>query len=138
MISLLLAQGAAVLSGEPGYDHIAEVAVVANFLAEAEGDDIDLSAIEFINRSSRTQNSTSDFLEYARGCSIDEISVISSSDRSLPISVLWDCGRFVEVEGKRGWEERVASFWVREGRVIRIAFGESAPINIQPQVPHTD
>ncbi len=138
MISLLLAQGATVLSGEPGYDHIAEVAVIANFLAEAENDDIDLSAIELINRSSRAQNSASHFLEYARECSIDEISVISSSDRSLPISVLWDCGRFVEAEGKRGWEERVASFWVREGRVMRIAFGESEPITVQPQAPRTD
>lgn len=132
MIFYLLAQSAKVLSGEPGYDHIEEVAAVANFLAEAESGELDLTEVELVNRSDPARHTWVSLMDYVRECSIEEISAIASTDRSLPLSVQWDCGRYIEIEGKPKWEERHASFWVEQGRVTKIAFGEAETLVIPP------
>lgn len=134
MFFYLLAQSAKVLAGEPGYDHIKEVAAVANFLAEAESGEIDVTEVELINRADPVQNTWRSLLDYVRECPIEEISAIPSTDRSLPLNVKWDCGRYIEIEGKPKWEERHASFWVRRGRVTKIAFGEGEPVIIPPVI----
>lgn len=134
MFLYLLAQSAKVLSGEPGYDHIEEVAAVANFLAEAESGELDLTEVELVNRSDPARNTWVSLMDYVRECSIEEISAIASTDRSLPLSVQWDCGRYIEIEGKPKWEERHASFWVEQGRVTKIAFGEGDALVIPPAI----
>ncbi len=130
MLAYLLTQSARVLAGEPGHDHIEEVAIVANFLAKAESGKVDITDVEIVNRANSTENTTLDLLDYVRECSIKEISAVSSSDRSLPLSVHWDCGRYIEVNGKPKWEDRRASFWVKQGRIMKIAFGEGEPLVI--------
>lgn len=133
MFIYLLAKGAQVLAGQPGYDHIEEVVVVANFLAQAETGEIDLTDVELVNRANPAESSGTDLVDYVRECSIEEISAIASTGRSLPLSVQWDCGRYIEIDGKPTWEERRASFWVKRGRVTKIAFGQGKPVVIPPE-----
>ena len=132
MLLYLLALSAAPHAVDPGYDHINEVAVVAAFLAEAEKSEVNLAQVEIVNRISSSENSAPHLFAYIRECSIDEISVISTSERRLPVGVKWNCGRFIRSDGKLKLEERTASFWEEEGKIVKIAFGEGPPLVIRP------
>jgi hypothetical protein len=134
----LIAQAVRVLAGEPGFDHIQDVAAVATFLADAEKSDVEFDNVEIVNRDDPQANTAEAFLAYARDCSIKEISAVASADRRLPIGVTWDCGRLIEVDGGRRFEERTAGFWVREGEVSKITFGNPITIRIPPAQEVTD
>lgn len=131
MIALLLAQSARILAGEPGFDHIEDIAVVAQFLADSEQGDVALNDVEIVNRDGGNANTLNDFVLYARDCSIEEISAIASASRRLPVGVTWDCGRLVEQDGERFFEERKASFWITDGTITKIAFGNPVVIRIE-------
>lgn len=132
MIFYWLAEVTRVIAGDvsTGTDHIKQVAVVAGFLAEAENTDVDLEEVEIVNRDRAEANAMSDFYGYARECKIKEISAIPYASQPLPISVLWDCTRFIEVDGDRRWEERNASFWVQGDSITKIAFGRPKVISL--------
>lgn len=55
----------------------------------------------------------------------------SRAMQRLPISVEWDCGRFVVKDGRPTWEERFASFRVDNGRVVEATFGKLPGVKIR-------
>ena len=117
-------QVARILSGEPsqGMNQLEQVAVVAQFLARPEETKIS-PKVEIRNWNDRTKNTMLDFKAYGSECAFDEISAYPRATKPYPISIRWDCGRYVSINGKAEWEERSASICVVDAAITKIYFG---------------
>lgn len=109
---------------EPGLDQIDHVRAVAEFLAEVETSDIELNGVRLENRDDASQNNAASLFEYVRACSIEKIETFAPTDSNMPLSVYWNCGRMVMKGNKPKSDIRQANFWVEDGKVVRIKFGD--------------
>ena len=130
-IWLAAAVGQAVVSRQR-VDHTEDVAVVATFLTNVRSGTTRGDGIEVKSWVKSIPSSFASFAAYANECQLERINAVPSATRKLPIGVEWDCGRYLKVADAAVWEERVASFWIAEGRVVRVSFGNPPPVIIPP------
>ena len=121
---------------EPGLDQIEHVRALAEFLADAEGEDIDIDGIRLENRDDASQSNAASLFEYVRERSIENIETRAPTDRNMPVSVRWNCGRLTMKDGKADWDVRRASFWVEDGKVVRVKFGELPSVVMPASLPN--
>ena len=115
---------------ETRYDHTQDIAAVAQLLADVRNGAASDDSISVTNRDEPTNSSFAAFVSYANTCQIEKIYAIPSASQPLPINVIWDCNEFEKVDGKLVWIENSAGFWVVDGRVTRIVFGQTPTINL--------
>lgn len=132
-MSLLLAAAVAqVALARPRFDHTDDVAVVARFLADVRVGKSRGDGIEVKNWLRPGADNFNSFVAYANDCQIERIYAVPSTTRQLPLGVEWDCGRYIKVANKPVWEERFASVWVANGRVVKVSIGKPPPVVIPP------
>lgn len=129
---LLAAAVAQATTSRPRFDHTADMAVVANFLADVRQGNAKGDGIEVRNWENPAIANFDSFRTYANACQIRRLYAIPSATERMPIAVEWDCGRYTKVADKLVWEERSAGFWVKDGRVVRLTFGKGPMVIITP------
>lgn len=135
MSMLFAAALAQATTSPPRFDHTADMAVVAGFLADIRQGRAKGSEIEVMNRDNPANANFAYFQAYANECQIKRMYAIPGTSKRMPVSVEWDCGRFINVSDNPIWEVRYAGFWVKNGRVVRIVFGKIPTIPIPALSP---
>lgn len=128
LLAAAIAQAALVRSR---IDHTDDIAVVARFLSNVRARRSESDSVAVENREVTGSTTFATFAAYANACNISRVYAIPSATRRLPIAAEWDCGRFTKIAGKPVWEERVAEFWVENGRVVRVKYGRVPTIPIR-------
>jgi hypothetical protein len=115
-------------------DQTDDLALVAQFVAKARGSDLAgasalLAAGARIGDSrSSAERTLEQFADYAAACPLEKISTVvlhSGSDRRpFPVGAAWSC--------KYPQPGRQASFWVENGRIVRLAFGPPMVVRTPP------
>lgn len=131
MIFLLALSVSQEVVGRPRFDHTNDIAIAARFLADVRQGNASRTTVTFENREDPKAPTFEAFSRYANECSIKQIYAIPGATQRLPISVEWDCGRFVVKDGRPTWEERFASFRVDNGRVVEATFGKLPGVKIR-------
>ncbi len=115
-------------------DQTGDIALVAQFVARARAADL-AGAASLLASDARIGDSASpaartleQFADYAAGCPLRKVhaSVVHSrpAGRPLPVGAVWSC-KYPEAE-------RQASFWIEDGRIVRLTFGKPVTVRVPP------
>lgn len=100
-----------------------KISLVAATLDNPSDSGVVLRESVIIDNQSGKVSSVEDFLAYIQPCDVESVEVIHST-RDLPVMVVWSCDNLAA-------QKKSASFWIDDGKVVRINFNERPAIVIK-------